>query len=280
MMAINDFSALIQLSATISIAFVAVEYVRSFTSVLCEKFFMFQVSISQAFKGCLSCLTDRETLDHIEPMDINGRSTNTAIEQAKRKNESLRKKIIEEEEHKKNEVALACQARSMSTLCYFLFLFNTFLLLLGSLEGGHPSFSHVSIAICCTLADLFLICGWMFGEKEKPLKYCNFSSLRHVTYYFVAILFLSVVFTLLIFHYVKDYSLALLGNFWWYLLLSNVVFSYINFIVFVVKIWNKAQNFKKKVEDSADELKKECAEAEKEVNELLSISRLSARLEG
>lgn len=74
-----------------SIAFVAVEYVKSYTSILCERFFKFQDFVEQSFKECRDILTDKETLEHICPIDIEGRSTNTAIEDAKRKNESLTK---------------------------------------------------------------------------------------------------------------------------------------------------------------------------------------------
>ena len=52
MMTINDFSALIQLSATMSIAFVAVEYVKSYTDILCEKLFKFHDFVQAAFKEC------------------------------------------------------------------------------------------------------------------------------------------------------------------------------------------------------------------------------------
>lgn len=72
-MAINDFSAIIQLAATLCIAFVAVEYVRSFIGVLCERFFKFQDFIAKSFQECRDILTDRDTLEHIEPIVIEGK---------------------------------------------------------------------------------------------------------------------------------------------------------------------------------------------------------------
>ena len=44
-MEINDFSAVIELIATISVAFVAVEYVKSYTNILCERFFNFNYDV-------------------------------------------------------------------------------------------------------------------------------------------------------------------------------------------------------------------------------------------
>lgn len=84
-MAINDFSAVIQLMATISIAFVAVEYVKSFTGQLCDRVFRFKDFITQSFQECKNSLADKETLDSLEPLIIEGKSTFATIEEVKRK---------------------------------------------------------------------------------------------------------------------------------------------------------------------------------------------------
>lgn len=51
-MAINDFSTLICMAATMSIAFVATEYVTSYTKTLCERFFKFQEYVKASFDEC------------------------------------------------------------------------------------------------------------------------------------------------------------------------------------------------------------------------------------
>ena len=162
-MAINDFSAIIQLAATLCIAFVTVEYVKSFIGVLCELFFKFQVFITESFQECRSILTDRDTLDHIEPISIEGKSTNSEIEEAKRQNEALNKEIKEEEERKKEEVKISCQVRSMSSLCFFIFLINVFVLLTGGIEKKYADFSHVLVSFLVFWGGLYLVFGWLFG---------------------------------------------------------------------------------------------------------------------
>ena len=278
-MAINDFSALIELVATISIAFVAVEYVKSYTSVLCEKFFKFHDFVERAFNECCEVLTDMDTLNHIEPIVLEGRSTNTAIEAAKRKNESLNKEIEDMKKAKKIEVATVCQARSMSSLCLSLFMFNTLLLFFGGLETGHPEFVHVFTSIFCSFIILYLLLGWFLGEREKSHSICKFSSLRHATGCFLFGTFISLLTSSVVLFWLKDWFLSTIIPYWWYILITSILFSYLNFIIFVWKIWNKANDFKKNIEKSKNELKIKCQEAETEVSDLMSTTRLSARLQ-
>lgn len=259
-----------------SIAFVAVEYVKSYTSILCERFFKFQDFVEQSFKECCDILTDKETLEHICPIDIEGRSTNTAIEDAKRKNESLTKEIEKAEETKKEEVAMSCQARSMSSLCFFIFLFNTMLLFIGGIENIVPQFTHIYSIIFCSFICIYIIIGWCIGEVEKPMRFCDFSSLRHSIYGFLIITGLSIIASLVI---IRNNCLSInIDSFWWYILIGSILCSYMNFIIFVIKIGKKAALFKEKVNAAKNELKGKCERAQREVEDLLATSRVSAKL--
>lgn len=270
-MAINDYSSLISLVATLSIAFVATEYVTSYTKNLCERFFKFQEFVVTAFRECREILTDKETLNHITAVDIGGKSTNSQIEEAKRKNESLTKRIDELENQKKQDVANMCQARSMSALCLFLFLENVSLLFFGSIE---PKFGDTArnIASClCIFSALYVLMGWLLGERENLVKWLNFSSLCHAAYSFVFIFIVSLIVGIL-------GLLSTLAAYWWWLLLVSIVLSFFNFVVFVLKVKEKADDFKKDVEIVRDEMKKECEVAEKDVRDLMATSRLSEKL--
>lgn len=274
-MTINDFSSLIQLSATMSIAFVAVEYVKSYTSILCERFFRFQDFVEQSFKECRDILTDKETLDHICPIDIEGRSTNIAIEDVKRKNESLTKEIEDEERAKKEEVATSCP-RSMSSLCFFIFLFNTLLLFIGGIENIVPQFTHIYSIIFCSLICIYVIIGWCIGEVENPKRFCDFSSLRHSIYSFLIIALVSIIACLIIMNY-NCFSINV-DSFWWHILIGSILCSYMNFIIFVIKIGKKATLFKENVNTAKNKLKDKCKKAQSEVEDLLATSRVSAKL--
>lgn len=276
-MAINDFSAIIQLAATLCIAFVTVEYVKSFIGVLCELFFKFQVFITESFQECRSILTDRDTLDHIEPISIDGKSTNSEIEEAKRQNEALNKEISEEEERKKEEVKISCQVRSMSSLCFFLFLISIFILLTGGIEKRYTDFSHILVTFLDCLGGLYLVVGWFVGENECPKKFRDFSSLRHPFIGFLVIVFLSFVLAGVVL--VKAILLIPFFNFiWWFSLLAFIVLTYFNFVVFTFKIKNKAHAFKDEVDKAKSALIGKCRNAEAKVEELQGLSRINARL--
>lgn len=279
-MTINSFSALIQLAATLSIAFVAVEYVRSYTAVLCEKFFKFHDFIKESFEQCRSILTDIDTLSHIQPIDIGGgKTTNSEIEAAKRTNEALTKEIDVEENKKKEEINCACQAKSMSSMCFFIFLFNTLLLFVGGIEEAHPYFIHSFICLYTILGIIYLVLGWWLGEKEKPVRFCDFASLRHSIYGFLTILFIALISNFVVHYQFYDWFTFYLSPYWWYILVISILFTYTNFIIFVFKIRIKANAFKDTVLKSKSDLEEKCKKAEEDVSDLMGTTRLISKLQ-
>lgn len=276
-MAINDFSTLICMAATMSIAFVATEYVTSYTKNLCERFFKFQEFVKTSFKECRDILTDKESLKQLHPVVIDGQSTNGKIEEAKRKNESINKEIDELENKKILEVTEMCQARSMSSLCLFVFMFNTTLLLLGSIEPkfGKPILTYLSVL--CILSILYIICGWCIGEKDFENNWLKFSSLQHAAYSFIVLLIAALVIILVTIPFnlsLTDYAIYV----WWWILVASIIFSYLNFIVFILKVKWKADVFKTDVENSKNDMKQRCKDVEKEAQDLITISKVSADL--
>lgn len=279
-MTINNFSALIQLAATLSIAFVAVEYVRSYTTVLCEKFFKFHEFIKDSFEQCRAILTDIDTLSHIQPIDIGGgKTTNSEIEAAKRNNEALTKEIDTEELKKKEEMSCVCQAKSMSSMCFFIFLYNTLLLFVGGVEESHPYFVHSFSFSYGLLGVLYIVIGWWLGEKEKPARFCDFASLRHSIYGFLIILLLSLTSGIIVHLFFFDWFLYTLAPYWWYLFIFTLLLTYTNFVIFVFKIRIKAKSFKKTVLESKGQLEEKCKKAEERVSDLLGTTRLISKLQ-
>ena len=276
-MAINDFSTLICMAATMSIAFVATEYVTSYTKNLCERFFKFQEFVKTSFKECRDILTDKESLKQLHPVVIDGQSTNGKIEEAKRQNESINKEIDELENKKILEVTEMCQARSMSSLCLFVFMFNTTLLLLGSIEPkfGKPILTYLSVL--SILSILYIISGWCSGEKDFENHWLKFSSLQHAAYSFIVLLIAALVIILVTIPLnfsLTDYAIYV----WWWILVVSIIFSYLNFIVFILKVKWKADVFKTDVEKSKNDMKQRCKDVEKEAQDLITISKVSADL--
>lgn len=272
-MAINDFSTLICMAATMSIAFVATEYVTSYTKALCERFFKFQEYVKASFDECRNLLTDKESLKLLHPVTVDGQSTNGKIEEAKRKNESVNKEIDELEKNKISEVTDMCQARSMSSLCLFIFMFNTVLLFLGSIEPKLGNHVLTYLSFFCILSIFYVLFGWCLGEKDSCKSWLRFSSLKHAVYSFLIILFITFLISLSNWSFVTDVTSE-----WWWILLTSIVFSYANFMVFVLKVRWKAGVFKANLEKSKDAMIQKCQKAEKEVQDLMTISKMSADL--
>ena len=279
-MTMNSFSALIQLAATLSIAFVAVEYVRSYTNVLCEKFFKFNDFLKDTYEYCRSLLTDIDTLSHIQPIEIGrGKNTYSEIEAAKRTNEALTKEINEEEEKKKNELSTVCQAKGMSSMCFFVFLYSTLLLLMSGLEDVFESSVHCFVSILGTLSVIYLVLGWCFGEKEVPWRFCDFASLRHSIFGFIGIVILSAILCIIFRFYSCDWFDFYISQYWWYAFFVSIVITYVNFVVYVFVIRSKAKSFINTVGESKETLEGKCKEAEERVSDLMRTTRLISKLQ-
>lgn len=272
-MTISDASSVIEMSATLSIAFVAVEYVKSYTAILCDRFFKFNEFITEAFKECRDMLADKETLKCIKPITIEGKRTNNAIEKVRRNNESLTKEIGTLEKQKTEDIKIACQAQSMSSLCLFQFLFSMILLFLSAMENDFPFFVHLSSIVLCLLSIIYTIGGWVLGERKEPIRLCDFSSLRHSVWSFIFILILSILLSTL-FSFIKcNFISTYLQPIWWFFLICGTLCCYLNFIVFIFKINKKAEAFKKEVTTDKDSLKQRCKVARQQEQDLISTQR-------
>lgn len=269
MMSINDFASYVQLSATIAIAFTAVQYVKSYTKALCEKFFFFDKFVDDSFKECSNLLTDKETIDSIP--DI-AEHSQYMKEKLKQENDILQIEINRKIQQYKKEVSDVCHAKSISPLCFFIFLFNSFILLAGGIEGNYPTFAHVFITSLCLCSSIYLTVGWIIGEKEKPTQFCDFSSLKHTTWWFIGLTILSALSCVSILNSVVCFYVEKL---WWYILLAGILFSSVNFVVFVIKIWRKTRKFRDTIHKVKEELKEKCEQTDKGIEGLKVLARLN-----
>lgn len=281
MLGVSDFSSSMELIASISIGFVAIEYVKSYTRILCEKIFQYEDFICKAYNECRELLTDKDTLEHIEPIDVDGKNTVNEVEKIKVEHEILHKDIAIEEGKQKSAIVDASQSKSLSSLSFYVFLSNTVLLFVGSFETVYSEQVHYMGMIYCSLSTLYLISGWIFGEKERPVKYIpgilNFKSLRH------SIVSFALVITLTLFIYLgllwkASEFLTSFHDFWWIALIIYIFSSYLNFAVFALKIRNQAKGFKNEVNSSKETMKERCQKLHDEVQDLLALVRIKNKL--
>lgn len=279
MMIINDFCAPITLAATLSIAFVAAESVKSYTSVLCERFFKFQDFVKSSFDECRSLLTDSETLNHLDVAEIgDGKTTVSEIEALKRERESLQKEIDKTAEEKQKRLPAVCEAKSMSSICLFVFLINTVYLFIGSIESTAESFFHSFIGIFSILSLVYIVLGWCIGEFKNPHRCFDYTSLKHPSIAFGLILILSLVLSF-VFIFCEACCLeSFFDKFWWPFLITIIIVSYLNFIIFVVKIKQMAHEYQQEVSDSKKKPGEKCNCAATKVNELIAATKLINRL--
>lgn len=277
MIQIDDFSSLIELIATISIGFVGVEYVKSYTSILCEKIFQYVSFISKSYNECRGLLTDQDTLEHIEVVNIEGKSTNDAVEKLKVEHENLRKEIREEEEKQKNAIIEASQSKSLSSICFYVFLSSVVLLWGASFEKEWQSQVHIFFLFYCSLSVLYLILAWIFGEKEDSSSFLNFSSLSHSFICFLIILLLSSI-CLLGFIFLTTNHALFVEAAWLISIITYIVLSYMNFAVFAWKINRQAKKFREKVDTSKQTMMEKCKSLQDQVQDLLAVGRVNSRL--
>lgn len=278
MMQIDDFSSLIELITTLSIGFVAVEYVKSYTSILCERIFQYASFISKSYDECRGLLTDQDTLAHIEPISIEGKSTIDAVEKLKVEHEYLHKEIREEEEKLKNAIVEASQSKSLSSTCFYVFLSGIVLLWTASFEEQWGRQVHTFLFMYCFLSVLYLLLAWILGEKEKPCTVLNFSSLRHSFFCFIAILLLSLISLLLCYTALLMSVAVFVESAWLIVVVAYIVLLYLNFVVFAWKINRQAKKFRCKVTASKENMMNKCNEMKSEVQDLLAVGRVNSKL--
>lgn len=165
-------------------------------------------------------------------------------------------------------------------MCFFVFLFNMLLLFVGGIESKHAAFVHVFVLLLCFLSIAYMIVGWCLGEKEKPIRYCDFASLRHSIFGFIIIAVLVSVGSLVFYFspYYVEYS-TVIDIAYWYVFIFSILFAYANFIVFVFKIRIKAKQFMGTVTESKEKLESKCKKAEERVSDLMGTTRLISKLQ-
>lgn len=91
-MELSNFSSLAEIAVTFNIAFVAIEYVKSFSRVLSTRVLSLGTFIDEKFGECEALLADRETLEHCHPIEIHDKETSRSSENVLHL-ESVKRKI-------------------------------------------------------------------------------------------------------------------------------------------------------------------------------------------
>lgn len=273
-MILSDFSPMIELAVTLNIAFVAVEYVKSYTNAICNQLFNFAQYLKESFEECKSLLVDDITLNSIHDSKINGNSISGEIEKAKIAKEKLSKEMGVELHNFALKIEKVCQAKSISSVSLWLFLYGlTYLFCMGidSLvaESNIKIFS-VWLTIFTFIYTLF---GWSIGEKGYKKCCLDFTSLRHGLVSYVIALIFATLLTVLGFYF--SFMLECFTT----IFIFSVLYMYSNFVVSSIMIWKRASKVKREIRDIANGFKSRCNQLKRDVDKLLAVNELEFKIE-
>jgi hypothetical protein len=154
------------------------------------------------------------------------------------------------------------KTRSFPQLNLWMFLFSLVSLLLAGIENEcWFSFSRICFCSLGIVTLVFLILGWIFGEKKRKnhwLAPIDFSKPRHTINAFFIYLLLSVLLGIFLPPTVLD-----IGNrdslIWHIATLIFIILSVSNFVVYFIKMYRKIRPLRKEIKELSNVLKQnEC----------------------
>lgn len=268
-MELNDFSSLIEVAVALNIAFVAVEYVKTYTKVLCNQVFKLHDFIAASYMECMQSLVDEETLSHIRPNKIGeNKNTNNLIEKAKREREKIRKEIDTEKETFSLKIENVCEAKNVSAISLWLFFYGLVALFLFGLKLN-PCREHIFWSFLSLSTFIYVLIGWFFNNKSKSV-FQDYSSLRHAIIWFLIVLIICLIPTL----FLGSYLSPIIDYIWQFVLFLSLFLMYSNFVAAVIKVWNKADNIRKEIKASSEQIKNRCSTLQEDVNKLINVNEV------
>lgn len=249
-----DYLTMFSLAATLNAAFLAVEYSKSYAVMLSKNVFKFKESIDNSIREILSKI-EKNSLPTLIALEIEGKSTASIIEQIDRDSELLNERAdtIKKQLYKKMDNLCYSKCHSQLSLLCILFCLS-FIVLIPFNNLLHQTYLYLTSLTFFSF--LFLISGWIIGEKEKGFKYCNYSSFLHIIIYFFIISLLalvSAIFLPLICVKFKDDSYL-----WYGILFFSTILPYFNFFAFYIILRNKTNTFKDHIDSQIARIDSEC----------------------
>lgn len=273
-MELSSFTSFIEVGATLTVAFVAVEYAKQYTFIVADRVFNFIENIRRSVEECKK-LIDESTIDGLGNLTINGCSADIKIEGLKREKEKTIQALNEKEEIEKRYVNDRCNSRSYSALSLFIFIFSSVSLFISGLEELEvvKCFWFVTSIICL----FYVISAWIFGENQKSKYWIDYSSLKTAFYVFVIIISFSLITSWVCqkFDYIADFMI----EYFYIAILITLFTPYINFIVYALKIRKKSVEIHEHIGETFKPLKTRCKTIQEETSKLSAAYSLALDME-
>lgn len=272
-MHINDFNSLIQLAATLSIAFVVVEYAKSYTGIIARNIFKFQDKLQKAIDKCLSHI-DKDTINGLKEAILDGRSIKGEIERVKRESEKLSRELENSKKELDKTIMKKCESQSFSFISLYLFFFSLAALFIAGIKES--DYIYKLWFIFSVISGVFIIFSWCFGEKTKGNYTLIYNSLKKCVYFFVCILAFSCIVAFLPWLWFIDvakYS-------WSVVIIFTTLLPYMNFVIFAFMIKKKSTHINHEIDSKINSLEARCVALENDVKELATIKNVSLKICG
>lgn len=120
---ISDFSSILELSVTMNLAYVIVDYTNSFTKIIADKVCNFNERIDK-FKQSLISDVVMLKIGSLKPHEVDGNSTLTQIEDLKRKENVIKNQIENAQKELLENVEELSSSKCFSFICFYLAIFG------------------------------------------------------------------------------------------------------------------------------------------------------------
>lgn len=268
---ISPFSSLFELLASISILFVTIEYVESFTHKICDKLYGITGKVKDTFEDCKSILTDIQTISKMRPVEIDGKSTEMELEACKRTNEKLRSDIDNKQEQFIKGIPKFCSIQYMPSVCLMMFLMSLMFLFFGGIEDKH-TIMVPQVAFWMALLSL----GYVYVGCIKGDNILKYYSLRNSICATIWIIVISLV-LMAIGHFFTSFG-DIIVKLAEYIIPGTIVLYYFAYVASLLQIGNKGNKYLSELKKEGESLQKQCEEAENKLKVLKDVDRLKESL--
>lgn len=273
-MELSSFTSFIEIGATLTIAFVAVEYAKQYTCLIAQKLFDYFGRIEQLVLECKKTI-DEDTIDGLVSFNIDGCDTGIKIEGLKRKKERVLQDIEDKEKMLNSYVLEKCNSKSYSSLSFFTFLFSITSLFVAGIERNDNIKCFWIIFVL--LSSLYTIISWILGEKNRYKFWIDYSSLKYVIYVYWSILLLGITVTYIWGNIFEIYLLPCYYDVAGYI---TLFLPYVNFVVFALIIRNKSVDIYGMINETFEPLQASCVDIQKETGMLSTVKDLALEIKG
>lgn len=265
-----NFSSLFEIAATLNLIFVAAEHAKQYGSTLTKNFFQSQSNISNRFEERFNKI-DKESVESMTAIVINGVSTEGEIQQAKRdihKLEDSKKarinKLVEQTENR-------CVLTSFSFISLFMFFYSIFALFVGGLsetpfsKSFFTTFTLFSVVVLCLVS--------CFGEKEKPKWITGNLSLTKCCWCFCVVFLFSSISI-----YYMDTIEVFSVYYWPMAILVSSLLPFLSFIIFMIIIRKRLIDLLVDLNAEVVKFDTECKIVESHIHQLKEAYELSVNM--